>query len=283
MTSLGAGADDPASTAAWGDEALHTTHEVSLPRGITLRIASVRRAELVVAVNQGRVREREDITGLRLWDFGRALAAFAVRHANAFRGKRVIEMGAGCGVLSLAVACGCEGVTSVCATDASSMEFLQRNVDAHRGLFVEGADVQVERLLWRTNAAWQEAQEKGAAPGEGPTPVCETGERGTHPRDCASIAGADVIIGTDLLYHLTTCDALFATATRLMRAGGVFLLGGHSRYYGTVQSFGTQRGARAGCQVCESPFFAKPALSTTQETFWPSWAQRRAIWGFARA
>ena len=95
MTSLGAGADDPASTAAWGDEALHTTHEVSLPRGITLRIASVRRAELVVAVNQGRVREREDITGLRLWDFGRALAAFAVRHANAFRGKRVIEMAPG--------------------------------------------------------------------------------------------------------------------------------------------------------------------------------------------
>ena len=64
----------PASTAAWDDAALHTTHEIVLPRGITLKVSSVRRAELVVAVNQRRVREREDITGLRLWDFGRSLA-----------------------------------------------------------------------------------------------------------------------------------------------------------------------------------------------------------------
>ena len=96
--------------------------------------------------------------------------------------------------------------------------------------------------------------------------------RGTHPRDCASIAGADVIIGTDLLYHLTT-QMPFATATRLMRAGGVFLLGGHSRYYGTVQSVCMRahglvvNGNLRSLQKAE-------ALSTAQRLS-TSWAQRR--------
>ena len=175
------------------------------------------------------------------------------RFATALRGKRVLEMGAGCGVLSLALACACDGVASVTATDASSLGFLRRNVDAHRELFVQGAEVKVERLLWRTKEAWQEEVVMGSKRKDGDVEedegerqevegilVRETDEQdetaGGLPAECAACGDVDIVIGTDLLYHLTAADALFATAKRMLRADGVFVLGGHSRYYGTVQS-----------------------------------------------
>ena len=145
-----------------------------------------------------------EITGLRLWDFGRALAALCC--ANAFRGS-VIEMGAGCGVLFSGRGVWVRGCNGVCATDASSMEFLQRNVDAHRGLFVEGADVQVERLCG--GRTLRRKHRRRTAPGEGRRQFVRQGARDTLMR--LRLPGGR-IIGT-ILYHLTT-GALFATATR---------------------------------------------------------------------
>ena len=244
----------PACTSHWDDTALHTSHEVVLPRGITLRVEAVRRTELVVAVNQRRLREREDITGLRLWDFGQQLAASVVRHAEAFSGRRVLEMGAGCGVLSLAIGCACIGA-HVTATDASSLTFLRRNVEAHRGIF-KADEVKVERLLWVTDEAWQQGEaerkwkqdtgkrkrkkDSGSSGGGGDDDDDDKGRplSASTPDipECVECGTMDVVIGTDLLYHLTACDVLFATAVRLLKAGGVFVLGGHSRYYGTIKS-----------------------------------------------
>ena len=253
---------NPASTEAWNDEALHVTQTVEMPRGITLRVSSVRRSELVVAVNQKRLAKNEDITGLRAWDFGRELAKFVVRHNRVFSGKRFVEMGAGLGILSLAIACSCKGAV-VTATDASSLDFLERNVEAHRAMFV-AKDVSVQRLLWTTREG--EVNKSTVGSHDGIQNGEKLGEinRASSEGLLRALGDADIVIGTDLLYHLTTCEALFATVRHILKKehsendssdlidskalshdleadattanGGIFILGGHSRYYGTIKS-----------------------------------------------
>lgn len=213
-TPASADAFTPAS--AFRDAAVHCAQTVALPGGLALDVVTVARRALVVAVNRKTLPEGEDITGLRLWDFGTELARFVVRHRGAFAGRRVLELGAGCGTLSLAVACACEGA-DVVATDASSVEFLRANV-ARNGPRVVARSVRVERLLWTVE---EDAE--------------ETARLGRHKYDW--------VLGTDLLYHLTTCAAAFATAKRLLSPAGVFVFGGHARRHGTVATVRAQAAA----------------------------------------
>ena len=248
------------SASAFRNTTVHKNHTIMLPGGLALVIVTVSRQALVVAVNRKTLPQGEDITGLRLWDFGTELARFVVRHRSAFAGRRVLELGAGCGTLSLAVACACKGA-DVVATDASSVEFLRTNVARNRARVV-ARSIRLERLLWTVDDEQREDNNgNGSASGV-------MARLGRHRYDW--------VLGTDLLYHLTSCAAAFATAKRLLAPAGVFVLGGHARYHGTIATVRAQAAAagfvlrfvdlrvlhkREGFKYCSGDFMATMARS----------------------
>ena len=187
-----------------------------------LRLRSVPYGLLLTAVNRGAVRNADDITGLRLWDFSTCLARFVAVHHATFDGKNVLELGCGCGSLSLSVACSATGATVV-ATDYSdaALGFARRNVELHRERVV-AREVRVEPLAWTTTASSRgdTAGEDGAASGR----VLAAARHET----------CDFVFGCDLLYYKTSAHAVLATAARLLAAGGVFVFGGRARERGTI-------------------------------------------------
>eukprot|EP00121_Abeoforma_whisleri_P000984 Awhi_evm1s878 len=221
---------------SWNDESSHVYTKVVLPFIGTLSIASVRRSDLIVAINQNKIAQNEDITGLRLWDFGLELSKFVINHRDFFSGKRVIELGAGCGTLSLTLACACNEI-DLTITDASSVDFLRRNVETNRDKIV-ARNVNIKRLFWTLST-------------ESETLSTQRNEESVNED---TLDNMDVVIGTDIIYHLGVIEPLFATAVRLLRSteskgkgkksnDGVFIVGGHSRHHGTMISI------REECQV----------------------------------
>ena len=187
---------------------------------VALAVRSVPYAALLTAVNRGAVDDRAvDITGLRLWDFGRCLARFVATHHAVFDHATALELGCGCGALSLSLACSARGATVV-ATDYSdaALTFARDNVAAHCDCVV-AASVRVEPLSWRCR---DDAIVHGPVIG-----ALELELRGQ----------CDFVLGCDLLYYKTSANAVFATAARLLRPEfGVFLFGGHARVPGTIAS-----------------------------------------------
>jgi predicted nicotinamide N-methyase len=180
---------------------------VDIHEELSLSIQSIRRQELITRVNQKKIAKDQDITGLKLWDFGLEFARYLAARPSFFTNKTIMELGAGCGTLSLALAATATGAVSFTVTDAAedALGLIRANVALNQNKLV--ANVNVTKCWWTVE--------------ETETPVLPV----------------DVVLGTDLLYHLTTVEALFATAARSLKDdGGIFFLGGMSRYYGTIAS-----------------------------------------------
>ena len=160
-----------------------------------------------------------DPTGALVWDCGVAMATYLAcvqrRHAGmgaaadrpawtqtalpSVAGKRVLELGAGTGIVGLAAAA--LGAASVCATDlASQLPLLRRNVAANG--VAPSCNVEVEELCWSEN--WQHA----------------------YPRlaERAAAGAFDWVVASDCVYGTASARPFAALVLALLRASPVTLL-----------------------------------------------------------
>ena len=185
---------------------------IEINSDLSLSIQSIKRQEMIVRVNTGRIKDGVDITGLKLWDFGVQFARYLATKPNFFTNKKIIELGSGCGTLSLALAATANQAISFTITDAAeeALSLIELNKEQNKTKL--RVPVEVQKCWWTIE----------------------------EPKESEPLPIHDIVLGTDLLYHLTTVESLFATAIRHMnKETGVFFLGGMSRYYGTIESIRT--------------------------------------------
>ncbi|CAI5510816.1 unnamed protein product [Closterium sp. Naga37s-1] len=105
----------------------------------------VRLTEMAAATRAG-----IDTTGLLgMWPSEEAMACYLIAHAQRFRGRRVVELGAGYGLAGMALAVQQQGVGGVLLTDGNDtvVARLSRTVEANRHQF-GGTRVAVAALRW---------------------------------------------------------------------------------------------------------------------------------------
>jgi len=146
----------------------------------------------------------EDATGLALWPASIVLAHWIAQESSRalLRGKRVLELGAGCGLPGL-VAASYTSAASVAVTDyfEDTMANLKYNVSANKaaGLIGRGGckSCTVHQVDWANTALWEASEE-------------------TRP-------SFDVVIGADLVYHDDVIPIFLSTLQHVLRDGGRFL------------------------------------------------------------
>jgi len=170
----------------WTEPVVHFEHP-ALPGRLSL--------EQLPSASKGRsaARGSEDTTGFFVWPAARALASHLAAQPQLVRGRRVVELGAGAGLVGLAAAA--LGAAEVVLTDlAGTMPLLERNVDLNSSLCCGRA--RAVELRW------------GARKGSG-----------------ADLSGFDLVLGCELIYRLgaETYDALVQSMVRLSGASGTCL------------------------------------------------------------
>ncbi|KAE8912505.1 hypothetical protein PF005_g3677 [Phytophthora fragariae] len=89
--------------------------------------------------------------GLKLWEAGWLLAEYAIAHESDFRGRKVLELGAGVGFTGMALACVCRSSRVVLTDYAPNvMQNLRYNVEINASKFI--CPIEVQTLDWDT---WQ--------------------------------------------------------------------------------------------------------------------------------
>ncbi|ETV97919.1 hypothetical protein H310_09236 [Aphanomyces invadans] len=134
-------------------------------------------------------------TGLTIWDGSVVLARYlehvslSVGHDDNVRGKRVLELGAGTGLVGLAASlCGASHVT---LTDlAYALENLSRNVELNRGA-ISPAAVAVSELDWFA------------------------------PQSSSFTDGVDMVVGSDIVWVESLIEPLVQTIAVLLKGGRV--------------------------------------------------------------
>lgn len=93
-------------------------------------------------------------TGAVLWPISRLLSRYVEAHATQFAGKRVLELGAGAGLVGVAAAAYGAHVT---LTDADVALLTRENAAAAAAVGLAGS-VAVEQLRWEEAASWLPSQ-----------------------------------------------------------------------------------------------------------------------------
>lgn len=156
----GAAAGDGEEEDGGGQTAIIGSDVVGLVRAVQQHF-DVKEKEQIFKIAHGDVRfevlglKRElgqtlDSTGLTIWRAADRLCEYMVAHQEAFRGRRVLELGCGLGVVAILLAKLQLDNPQIVATDGDdkSMQLLQRNM--HATGCADGALVPAE-LLWSTN------------------------------------------------------------------------------------------------------------------------------------
>ncbi|KLT41145.1 hypothetical protein CC85DRAFT_276450 [Cutaneotrichosporon oleaginosum] len=137
--------------------------------------------------------------GHHLWNTARETTNYILAHPELTRGKRVLELGAGGALPSLACALG--GAALVAATDyadASLMDNIAFNVSANLGSGDVGRRVQAIGHTWGADV----------------TPLLQAGEGGPY----------DLVILSDLAFNHSQHDALMRTLDATLSADGTALV-----------------------------------------------------------
>ena len=176
------------------DVEMTDTTEIGVTHEFDFDGTLVRIRELPIAKNDqesilGQASPSDDTTGLSVWAASLVTARWMVSLSDRFAGKRVLELGAGCGVPGLALA---QAVPTcqVYLTDFNprTVENLRHNIELNCE-----ASSHVEALEMN----WQDAS--------------------TWPSDLLS-----VVIGSDLIYQSDMVPLLLQTIQGLLEADGVF-------------------------------------------------------------
>ncbi|KAF4322705.1 hypothetical protein BBO99_00003013 [Phytophthora kernoviae] len=98
--------------------------------------------------------------GLKLWEAGWMLAEYAIAHESDFRGRNVLELGAGVGFTGMVLSCICPASRIVLTDYAPNvMQNLRYNVEINASKFLCPVDVQT--LDWDT---WQPTDQDKVRP-----------------------------------------------------------------------------------------------------------------------
>lgn len=140
----------------------------------------------------------EDSTGCVVWPSAHSMCAHLCAHPELVRGKRVVELGAGTGLVGLV--CGALGASEVVLTDLlPGVELLQKNVALNSAALGE-TPIKVAELRWGKEAA-----------------------KKVMPSGCD---GCDVVIGCEVIYQHDdeTAQALVEAMRFLVREDGICLM-----------------------------------------------------------
>eukprot|EP01094_Clydonella_sp_ATCC50884_P003743 TRINITY_DN12860_c0_g1_i1.p2 TRINITY_DN12860_c0_g1~~TRINITY_DN12860_c0_g1_i1.p2 ORF type:complete len:229 (-),score=65.33 TRINITY_DN12860_c0_g1_i1:133-819(-) len=147
----------------------------------------IRAQEVVIA--QRSAASFEIGTGAALWDAGKVLAKYLEHRARAhpLGGKKVLELGAGCGLVSVTAAILGANVTS---TDIPVMlPLLESNIAANRTAFAPSASCDVLPFEWGS--------------------------------DHSHLGGPfDVVLGSDVVFKETLLEPMLLDSWHLLRPGG---------------------------------------------------------------
>ncbi|GAV64065.1 Methyltransf_12 domain-containing protein/Methyltransf_16 domain-containing protein [Cephalotus follicularis] len=129
-------------------------------------------------------------TGLMLWESAHLMAAVLKRNQNIVTGKKVLELGCGCGGICSMVAAQSAGLVVATDGDPKALELLNQNVTSNlRPPFL--AKLITKRLEWGNRDHIEAIKE-------------------------VNNGGFEVIIGTDVTYNPEAILPLFATAEELI-------------------------------------------------------------------
>ncbi|TLS29288.1 hypothetical protein PpBr36_01329 [Pyricularia pennisetigena] len=187
--------EDPAPRSPDDPEDMYVTYTVP---PFPLGSSSAVNPDIVTLVETRRLVAGSRFTGHRTWDGALHLAHYLVaEQGSTVRGRSVLELGAGAGLLSILCA-KYFGAKSVIATDGDErvIEEARRNVDIGGfGGEKEGQGrVEVERLRW----------------GE------DLGGSWLHDRLSKQCKSLDVVLGADLIYNEESASALAKTLKSLL-------------------------------------------------------------------
>ena len=137
-------------------------------------------------------------TGGDIWESSQALARLLAARPSLIAGKRVVELGCGCGLLGLTAA-GLGVAAEVALTD-QVLFMAQRNLERNFSAEERAAGgVRVAQLSWGSaDDIW-------------------------GLLDSSDAAGFDVLMGADIIYHAESHGALAETLSALSHDGSVVL------------------------------------------------------------
>lgn len=218
-----------------------------------------------------RILETTSHTGTRIWEAAWLHRKWALEQPQLFNGARVLECGAGCGLLGLSIAAA-HPTASVTLSDfaghfesgapaSSVLHNLAANADCNAALL--GGRVRVVNLDWSR----PEAAELFWPPsGDASPAICEP---------------VDVLVATECIYSEAGAALLAAVLARYLRPGGVASLLNNAKRTG-VSRFGDVCTA-AGLVVAVLPVPPRPADVMPTFTSWSNdeyvmwevrWAER---------
>ena len=161
--------------------------------------------EFNLTINLRSEKEYDKSTGMSIWTGSEVMCTYLRRHPDVIHKKKVLELGAGCGLCGLVCRMALEAA-SVLITDGDHqvMKNLRYNAELN-GLSLSDADalkssnnatISCPQLIWGKNHAIKFAEQYGKQ---------------------------DVIIATDCLYISQSVYPLFETANELLDKEGLFL------------------------------------------------------------
>ncbi|MCL7033020.1 hypothetical protein MKW94_007045 [Papaver nudicaule] len=135
-----------------GDESNDIYVSYTLPLDTAPTLIMSQRVENHVSLNDFEICNKYNIdnTGLVCnWPSEDVLAYFCLTHADKFRSKRIIELGAGYGLAGLVIAAGTD-VSEVVVSDGNPqvVDYIQRNINANSAAF---ADTKVKSMMLHWN------------------------------------------------------------------------------------------------------------------------------------
>ena len=222
----------------------------------------------LTAVTPLLIRECGTHTGSRVWEGALVQLQWAFQNLDIFAGRSVLELGAGCGLLGLAIAKSAgprEIVMSefqghfVDDSAPSLLDLLLENMHANLGS-IDGGALSVWDLDWtkpqEATCRWpfQEELQEGQ---------CKKRQRADGTKTTTSAKKFDVIIGSELIYSIEGAAQLLGVLSSFLEEDGACYLLNNIRRSGVSELI-------SGCAdvqlVCEQISFDKPSADSIMYT-----------------
>ena len=194
-------------------------------------------------------------TGLRTWEAALRLAHHLHSRPELITSRRVLELGAGTGFLSIFCSAFLQP-KAVTTTDGHEdvLKSLRDNVNRNRHLYSTGGAPTIQKLFWGDSEDISRVTGRKIVgdPGSVQAVLNEKRMNGAHTRTCPSSASYDVIIGADITYEPDACKALAKTLSTLAKSNPYtdILISATQRNLQTLSGFLDEcQSARCGLRV----------------------------------
>lgn len=160
-------------------------------------------------------------TGLRTWEAALRLAHHLHSRPELITGRRLLELGAGTGFLSIFCSAFLQP-EAVTITDGHEdvLKSLRDNVNRNRHLYTTGGTPTVQKLFWGDSEDINKVTDRKIVGDRGfeQAVLDEKRMNGTYTGTRFSSASYDVIIGADITYEPDACKALAETLSTLAKS-----------------------------------------------------------------